>query len=161
MNMLIRYAMGKKCSNFVQDLTFRQLLEYGNQHLRGFSDRYLFDVTNDSDGLKVIDTYMGNTKRSVSSLSRGETFKLSPALAFRLPDLAARNVEIELLFKDEGFGSLDPESLDQAISILENMQNESNKSIGIISDVGELKNRIGSKIKLVRTGAGYSTIEIE
>jgi exonuclease SbcC len=161
MNMLIRDAMGKKCSNFVQDLTFRQLLEYGNQHLRGFSDRYLFDVTNDSDGLKVIDTYMGNTKRSVSSLSRGETFKLSPALAFRLSDLAARNVEIELLFKDEGFGSLDPESLDQAISILENMQNESNKSIGIISDVGELKNRIGSKIKLVRTGAGYSTIEIE
>jgi exonuclease SbcC len=161
MNMLIGDAMGKKFSNFVQDLTLRQLLEYGNQRLRGFSDRYLLDVTNDSDGLKVIDTYMGNTKRSVSSLSGGETFKLSLALAFGLSDLAARNVEIESLFIDEGFGSLDPESLDQAISILENMQNESNKSIGIISHVGELKDRIGSKIKLVRTGAGYSTIEIE
>ncbi|MFT5714882.1 MAG: exonuclease SbcC [Flavobacterium sp.] len=161
MNMLIGDAQGKKFSNFVQDLTLRQLLEYGNQRLRGFSDRYLLDVTNDSDGLKVIDTYMGNTKRSVSSLSGGETFKLSLALAFGLSDLAARNVEIESLFIDEGFGSLDPESLDQAISILENMQNESNKSIGIISHVGELKDRIGSKIKLVRTGAGYSTIEIE
>ncbi|WP_035671826.1 AAA family ATPase [Flavobacterium sp. 83] len=161
MNMLIGDAQGKKFSNFVQDLTLRQLLEYGNIRLRGFSDRYLLDVTNDSDGLKVIDTYMGNTKRSVSSLSGGETFKLSLALAFGLSDLAARNVEIESLFIDEGFGSLDPESLDQAISILENMQNESNKSIGIISHVGELKDRIGSKIKLVRTGAGYSTIEIE
>lgn len=161
MNMLIGDAMGKKFSNFVQDLTLRQLLEYGNQRLRGFSDRYLLDVANDSDGLKVIDTYMGNTKRSVSSLSGGETFKLSLALAFGLSDLAARNVEIESLFIDEGFGSLDPESLDQAISILENMENESNKSIGIISHVGELKDRIGTKIKLVRTGAGYSTIEIE
>lgn len=161
MNMLIGDAQGKKFSNFVQDLTLRQLLEYGNQRLRGFSDRYLLDVANDSDGLKVIDTYMGNTKRSVSSLSGGETFKLSLALAFGLSDLAARNVEIESLFIDEGFGSLDPESLDQAISILENMQNESNKSIGIISHVGELKDRIGTKIKLVRTGAGYSTIEIE
>lgn len=161
MNMLIGDAQGKKFSNFVQDLTLRQLLEYGNQRLRGFSDRYLLDVSNDSDGLKVIDTYMGNSKRSVSSLSGGETFKLSLALAFGLSDLAARNVEIESLFIDEGFGSLDPESLDQAISILENMQNESNKSIGIISHVGELKDRIGTKIKLVRTGAGYSTIEIE
>ncbi|MBC5839163.1 AAA family ATPase [Flavobacterium muglaense] len=161
MNLLIGDAQGKKFSNFVQDLTLKQLLEYGNQRLRGFSDRYLLDVANDSDGLKVIDTYMGNTKRSVSSLSGGETFKLSLALAFGLSDLAARNVEIESLFIDEGFGSLDPESLDQAISILENMQNETNKSIGIISHVGELKDRIGSKIKLVRTGAGYSTIEIE
>ncbi|MEZ7499525.1 SbcC/MukB-like Walker B domain-containing protein [Flavobacterium sp. Arc3] len=161
MNLLIGDATGKKFSNFVQDLTLKQLLEYGNQRLIGFSDRYLLDTTNDSDGLKVIDTYMGNTKRSVSSLSGGETFKLSLALAFGLSDLAARNVSIESLFIDEGFGSLDPESLDQAISILENMQNESNKSIGIISHVGELKDRIGTKIKLVRTGAGYSTIEIE
>lgn len=161
MNLLIGDAQGKKFSNFVQDLTLRQLLEYGNQRLSGFSDRYLLDVANDSDGLKVIDTYMGNTKRSVSSLSGGETFKLSLALAFGLSDLAARNVEIESLFIDEGFGSLDPESLDQAITILENMQNESNKSIGIISHVGELKDRIGTKIKLVKIGAGYSTIEIE
>jgi exonuclease SbcC len=161
MNLLIGDATGKKFSNFVQDLTLKQLLEYGNQRLVGFSDRYLLDTSNDTDGLKVIDTYMGNTKRSVSSLSGGETFKLSLALAFGLSDLAAQNVAIESLFIDEGFGSLDPESLDQAISILENMQNESNKSIGIISHVGELKDRIGTKIKLVRTGAGYSTIEIE
>ncbi len=161
MNALIGDAGGKKFSNFVQDLTLKQLLEYGNQRLIGFSDRYLLDSSSDYDGLRVIDTYMGNTKRSVSSLSGGETFKLSLALAFGLSDLAAKNVSIESLFIDEGFGSLDPESLDQAISILENMQHESNKSIGIISHVGELKDRIGAKIKLVRTAAGYSSIEIE
>jgi exonuclease SbcC len=161
MNMLIGDSAGKKFSNFVQDLTLRQLIEYGNKRLLGFSDRYLLDFENEADTLKVIDTYMGNTHRSVSSLSGGETFKISLALAFGLSDLAARNVEIESLFIDEGFGSLDPESLDQAITILENMQNETNKSIGIISHVGELKDRIGTKIKLVRIGAGYSKIEIE
>ena len=161
MNLLIGDGQGKKFSNFVQDLTLRQLIEYGNKRLIGFSDRYLLEVTNDSDALQVIDTYMGNSKRSVASLSGGETFKLSLALAFGLSDLAARNINIESLFIDEGFGSLDPESLDQAITILENMQNESNKSIGIISHVGELKNRIGTKVKLLKTGAGYSTIEIE
>jgi exonuclease SbcC len=161
MNALIGDAKGKTFSNFVQDLTLRQLIEYGNKRLAGFSDRYLLEVAKDSDALQVIDTYMGNSKRSVTSLSGGETFKLSLALAFGLSDLAARNVNIESLFIDEGFGSLDPESLDQAITILENMQNESNKSIGIISHVGELKDRIGTKIKLLKTGAGYSTIEIE
>jgi len=161
MNALIGDGQGKKFSNFVQDLTLRKLIEYGNKRLVGFSDRYLLEVANDSDALQVIDTYMGNSKRSVTSLSGGETFKLSLALAFGLSDLAARNVNIESLFIDEGFGSLDPESLDQAITILENMQNESNKSIGIISHVGELKDRIGTKIKLLKTGAGYSTIEIE
>jgi exonuclease SbcC len=161
MNALIGDASGKKFSNFVQDLTLKQLIEYGNERLKGFSDRYLLEVENEAENLKVIDTYMGNTQRAVSSLSGGETFKLSLALAFGLSDLAAKNVNIESLFIDEGFGTLDPESLDQAITILENMQNTTNKSIGIISHVGELKDRIGTKIKLVRSGAGYSSIEIE
>ncbi len=161
MNALIGDSTGKKFSNFVQDLTLKQLIEYGNERLKGFSDRYLLEVENEAENLKVIDTYMGNTQRAVSSLSGGETFKLSLALAFGLSDLAAKNVNIESLFIDEGFGTLDPESLDQAITILENMQNTSNKSIGIISHVGELKDRIGTKIKLVRSGAGYSSIEIE
>ncbi len=161
MNALIGDATGKKFSNFVQDLTLKQLIEYGNARLKGFSDRYLLEVENEAENLKVIDTYMGNSQRAVSSLSGGETFKLSLALAFGLSDLAAKNVNIESLFIDEGFGTLDPESLDQAITILENMQNTTNKSIGIISHVGELKDRIGTKIKLVRSGAGYSSIEIE
>jgi exonuclease SbcC len=161
MNTIIGDASGKRFSDFVQDITLTKLIEYGNKRLKGFSDRYVLNNDSKSDALMVIDTYMGNTIRSVTSLSGGETFMLSLALAFGLSDLAARNVEIESLFIDEGFGTLDPDSLDQAITILENMQSESNKSIGIISHVGELKDRIGAKIKLVRTGSGYSTIEIE
>ncbi len=161
MNMLIGDATGKKFSNFVQELTLTQLIAYGNGRLQSFSDRYLLHAEADSDTLKVIDTYMGNSQRAVTSLSGGETFKLSLALAFGLSDLAAKNVNIESLFIDEGFGTLDPESLDQAITILEDMQNTSNKSIGIISHVGELKDRIGAKIKLVKTGTGYSALQIE
>lgn len=161
MNILIGDASGKKFSNFVQDLTLKQLIEFGNKRLQGFSDRYLLKVDEASDHLNVIDTFMGNTQRSVSSLSGGETFKLSLALAFGLSDLAARNVNIESIFIDEGFGTLDSDSLDQAITILETMQHASNKSIGIISHVGELKERIGTKIKLIKSGAGYSKIEIE
>lgn len=161
MNALIGDASGKKFSNFVQDLTLKQLIEFGNSRLKGFSDRYLLKVDSSSEHLKVIDTFMGNTQRAVSSLSGGETFKLSLALAFGLSDLAARNVNIESIFIDEGFGTLDADSLDQAITILETMQHTTNKSIGIISHVGELKDRIGTKIKLVKSGAGFSKIEIE
>ena len=161
MNTIIGDATGKRFSDFVQDITLKKLIDYGNKRLNGFSDRYILDKESKSDTLMVIDTYMGNTSRSVTSLSGGETFMLSLALAFGLSDLAAKNVEIESLFIDEGFGTLDPDSLDQAITILENMQSDGNKSIGIISHVGELKDRIGAKIKLLRTGAGYSTIEIE
>jgi exonuclease SbcC len=161
MNSIIGDANGKRFSDFVQDITLTKLIEYGNKRLKGFSDRYMLNNEGKPDTLMVIDTYMGNTKRSVTSLSGGETFMLSLALAFGLSDLAAKNIEIESLFIDEGFGTLDPDSLDQAITILENMQSDSNKSIGIISHVGELKDRIGAKIKLVRTGSGYSTIEIE
>jgi exonuclease SbcC len=163
MNKLIGDSSGKRFSDFVQDLTLSQLIAFGNERLKSFSDRYLLAVPqrNESTSLQVIDTHMGNTRRSVSSLSGGETFKLSLALAFGLSDLAAKNVNIESLFIDEGFGTLDPESLDQAITILEEMQHKNNKSIGIISHVGELKDRIGAKIKLVSTGGGYSRIEVE
>ena len=161
MNKLIGDSSGKRFSDFVQDLTLSQLIAFGNERLKSFSDRYLLAVPHESTSLQVIDTHMGNTRRSVSSLSGGETFKLSLALAFGLSDLAAKNVNIESLFIDEGFGTLDPESLDQAITILEEMQHKNNKSIGIISHVGELKDRIGAKIKLVSTGGGYSKIEVE
>ena len=163
MNKLIGDSSGKRFSDFVQDLTLSQLITFGNERLKSFSDRYLLAVPqrNESTSLQVIDTHMGNTRRSVSSLSGGETFKLSLALAFGLSDLAAKNVNIESLFIDEGFGTLDPESLDQAITILEEMQHKNNKSIGIISHVGELKDRISAKITLVSSGGGYSRIVVE
>jgi len=162
MNKLIGDADGKRFSNFVQDITLRQLIQLGNVRLQKFSDRYLLDIPEGNlSSLTIIDTHMGNSKRAVTTLSGGESFMISLALAFGLSDFSSKNVNIESLFIDEGFGSLDEESLDEAISILEHMQSESNKSIGIISHVSELKERIGTKIRLTKGGNGYSTIAIE
>lgn len=165
MNDLIGDATGNKFSNFVQDLTLEQLISFANKRLSEFSDRYLLDIptadeAEKSDTLKIFDKYMGNARRSVRTLSGGETFLVSLAMAFALSDIAARNVKIESLFIDEGFGTLDPETLDQAITILEKMQNEGDKSVGIISHVSALKERITTQIKLDKGSLGYSTLEI-
>lgn len=165
MNDLIGDATGNKFSNFVQDLTLEQLIGHANKRLSEFSDRYLLDIptadeAEKSDTLKVFDKYMGNARRSVRTLSGGETFLVSLAMAFALSDIAARNVKIESLFIDEGFGTLDPETLDQAITILEKMQNEGDKSVGVISHVGALKERITTQIQLEKGSLGYSTLKV-
>ncbi|WP_150451615.1 SbcC/MukB-like Walker B domain-containing protein [Arenibacter lacus] len=165
MNDLIGDATGNKFSNFVQDLTLEQLIGYANKRLSEFSDRYLLDIptaeeAEKSDTLKVYDKYMGNARRSVRTLSGGETFLVSLAMAFALSDIAAKNVKIESLFIDEGFGTLDPETLDQAITILEKMQNEGDKSVGVISHVSALKERITTQIQLEKGSLGYSTLKV-
>lgn len=165
MTDLIGDANGNKFSNFVQDLTLEQLIGFANKRLAEFSDRYLLDIptaeeAEKSDTLKVFDSYIGNSRRSVKTLSGGETFLVSLAMAFALSDIASRNVKIESLFIDEGFGTLDPETLDQAITILEKMQNEGDKSVGVISHVSALKERITTQIKLEKGSLGYSTLSI-
>lgn len=165
MNGLIGDANGKRFSNFVQDLTLEQLIGYTNLRLQDLSDRYRVDIptadeADKNDSLKVFDSHQGDARRSINTLSGGETFMVSLAMAFALSDLAAKNVKIESIFIDEGFGTLDPDTLNQAITILEKMQNEGDKSIGVISHVEALKERISTQIRLEKTGAGYSTIEI-
>jgi exonuclease SbcC len=164
LNNLLGDAKGNTFANFVQDLTLRQLLVYANQRLQNLSQRYQILLPDTAEGahtLQIIDLDLGNSLRSISSLSGGETFKLSLAMALGLSDLAAQNVRIDSLFIDEGFGSLDPDSLNEAISLLEEMQNNTQKSIGIISHVSELKERITTKIKLIPIGNGYSKISVE
>jgi exonuclease SbcC len=166
MDGMIGGGYGEKFSNFVQDLTMEQLIHFTNKRLGDLNDRYVLEVpsaksANDNDSLKIFDAYMGNEVRAVKTLSGGETFMVSLAMAFALSDLAAKNIKIESIFIDEGFGTLDPETLDQAISILEKMQSEDDKSIGVISHVEALKERISTQIKLEKSGAGYSSITIE
>jgi len=100
------------------------------------------------------------SKRSIHSLSGGETFKVSLAMAMGLSDLASHRVNIESLFIDEGFGSLDPESLEEAMEALERMQQDGDKSVGVISHVSEMKERIGTQIELVPVGNGLSELKI-
>ncbi|WP_417620008.1 AAA family ATPase [Oceanihabitans sediminis] len=165
MNSLIGDANGKKFSNFVQDLTLEQLIGYTNLRLKDLSDRYVLDIptaeeADKNDALKVFDMHQGDARRTINTLSGGETFMVSLAMAFALSDLAAKNVKIESVFIDEGFGTLDPETLNQAITILEKMQNEGDKSIGVISHVEALKERITTQIRLEKSGSGYSTLQI-
>lgn len=159
---LIGDATGKKFNDFAQDLSLTQLLILANRRLRDLNDRYVLDKPepDEDDGLIAIDAHMGGQRRSVKTLSGGETFILSLAMALALSDLASKNVEIDSLFIDEGFGSLDPEMLDQTLDTLERLQAESSKTIGIISHVESLKERIATQIRLERNGQGYSQLRI-
>ena len=160
---LIGDSKGKKFNDFAQDLSLSQLLQLANKRLGGLSDRYRIDKPSESedDGLVAIDEHMGGQRRSVKTLSGGETFILSLSMALALSDLASKNVEINSLFIDEGFGTLDPETLDQTLDTLERLQAESSKTIGIISHVDSLKERIATQIQLKRNGQGYSSLEVK
>ena len=162
LNTLIGDAKGAKFNNFAQDLTLLQLLHLANQRLKLLNKRYIIDnsIENEDDNLVVIDNDMGGQRRSVKTLSGGETFVLSLALALALSDLASSNVQINSLFIDEGFGTLDPETLDQTLTTLEQLQEEGSKLIGIISHVSTLKERIAAQIQIVPNGRGFSSVKI-
>ena len=159
---LIGDATGNKFNDFAQDLTLAQLLQLANKRLVQLTDRYRIDqpTSDEDDSLVAIDEHMGGQRRSIKTLSGGETFILSLALALALSDLASRNIEINSLFIDEGFGTLDPETLDQTLDTLEVLQSESAKMIGVISHVDSLKERIATQIQLTQNGQGYSTLKV-
>ena len=159
---LIGDSKGDKFNNFAQDLTLQQLLQLANKRLIHLTDRYQIDqpAEDEDDSLVAIDEHMGGQRRSIKTLSGGETFILSLALALALSDLASRNIEINSLFIDEGFGTLDPETLDQTLDTLEVLQAESLKMIGVISHVDSLKERIATQIQLTQNGQGYSSLKV-
>ena len=163
--LLDRYigdSEGKKFSTFAQGLTLSRLIALSNKRLFELSDRYLLDkpTEKEDDELMVLDQYMGNERRSVKTLSGGETFMISLSLALALSDLASRNVKLESLFIDEGFGTLDPETLETALCTLEKLQQEGHKNIGIISHVESIKERISTQIRLQKDSRGFSKIEV-
>ena len=160
LSALIGSADGKKFSRFAQGLTLARLTELANRHLLRLSDRYSILKSPERDlDLQIIDGYQADVVRPMSTLSGGESFLVSLALALGLSDLASRKVQINSLFIDEGFGTLDAETLDVAITALENLQ-AGGKSIGIISHVEALKERIGTQIQLSRQPGGTSKISL-
>ncbi|WP_430814120.1 AAA family ATPase [Carboxylicivirga sp. RSCT41] len=162
LSSLIGDATGNKFSRFAQELTLKQVLQLANNHLKLLTDRYLVKhVKNDVvDELFVVDMYHGNAERSVKTLSGGESFLVSLSLALGLSDLAGQNTVIGSLFIDEGFGTLDQNTLDVALSALEKLQSETNRTIGIISHVPALKERVTTQIELRKDASGYSTLEV-
>lgn len=160
LNELIGSEKGDKFRRFVQGLTLAKLAVLANEHLKHLNPRYkLSKKPNEELELEVIDAYQADETRDISSLSGGETFLVSLALALGLSDLVGQGAFIGSLFIDEGFGTLDPETLDIAITALENLQ-MSGKTIGVISHVEALKERIHAKIILEKTNEGTSKVSV-
>ncbi|MDR1339948.1 MAG: AAA family ATPase [Prevotellaceae bacterium] len=147
---------GRKFKNIIQSYTMDILLEYANKHLETLSRRYRLEKAGDL-ALQVIDNDMLGEIRSIHSLSGGESFLISLALALGLSALSSNRMQIESLFIDEGFGSLDADTLNIAIDALENLYTQGRK-IGIISHVGEM--RIPVQIKVIKSANGKSVIQI-
>jgi exonuclease SbcC len=156
---LIGSADGKKFRNFAQQLTLDILLGYGNRHLQSLTSRYRLERIKDSLGLLVVDQDMGDEVRSVHSLSGGESFLVSLAMALGLASLSSHRVRVESLFIDEGFGSLDAESLRVAMDALDNLQAQGRK-VGVISHVQEMTERIGTRVQVQRQAGGLSRIVV-
>ncbi len=160
LNDIIGSADGKKFRVFAQGLTLNWLVRLANLHLTNLNGRYLIRKRSEEDlELEIVDTFQADNSRSMNTLSGGESFLVSLALALGLSDLAGQQTNIRSLFIDEGFGSLDENTLDLAISTLENLQ-AGGKTIGIISHVKELKERIATQILVKKAGTGFSQIDI-
>ena len=151
---------GKKFRIFVQSLTLEALVEAANEHLRELARRYRLERVPGTDmDLQMIDSVLGDERRSVQSLSGGETFLVSLALALGLSSLATQRTRVETLFVDEGFGSLDADTLYKAIAALEALQN-SGRRVGIISHVAALTEQIPTRVVVTPRGAGRSAVSV-
>ena len=157
LNDLIGSHDGKKFRTFAQGLTFRTMIDHANKQLLTMSDRYCL-VPGETRPLElaVVDAYQANVVRSTTNLSGGESFLVSLALALGLSSMSSRSVRIDSLFLDEGFGTLDDQTLDTALSALESLRQDG-KQIGIISHVAAIKERIAAQI-LVKKKSGARSI---
>ena len=155
---LIGSSDGKKYRNFAQGLTFDLMVGHANRQLLKLTDRYLL-VRDEAQPLElnVIDNYQAGEIRSTKNLSGGESFIVSLALALGLSHMAGRNVRVDSLFLDEGFGTLDEEALESALETLASLQQDG-KLIGVISHVSALKERIGTQILVTPRTGGRSRI---
>jgi exonuclease SbcC len=156
---LIGSADGKKFRNYAQQTTLDVLLAYANRHLADLSRRYRLERVRDTLALMVVDQDMAEEMRSVHSLSGGESFLVSLALALGLASLSSNQVRVESLFIDEGFGSLDAETLRVAMDALDGLQALGRK-VGVISHVQEMTERIATRILVRRTAGGSSKVSV-
>ncbi|CAN2043218.1 DNA repair protein SbcC/Rad50 [Candidatus Magnetomoraceae bacterium gMMP-1] len=155
---LIGSASGDEFRKFAQSMTLDRLIYLSNKHLKKLSGRYYLKKHKIKGlNLEIIDTFQADIKRSTHTLSGGESFLVSLAMALGLSDLASKKTKVESLFLDEGFGTLDNETLDIALSTLENLQAHG-KMIGIISHVDALKERITARIHVEKLAGGISRI---
>ncbi|MGA1941326.1 SbcC/MukB-like Walker B domain-containing protein [Arcobacter sp. YIC-310] len=162
LNDMIGSATGDKFAKFAQGITLDQLIFLANKHLEILSSRYELQRSMDSSKLleiEIIDGFQGDVVRPVSTLSGGESFIVSLSLALGLSALASQKISIDSLFLDEGFGTLDADSLELALNALNQLQS-SGKMVGVISHVEALKERIPLQIKVIPKGDGTSILDL-
>lgn len=167
LNKLIGSSDGKLLKNFAQGLTFAALLRHANHHLRQMTPRYVLhpeeklepasDERTLTMEIAVQDNDHGGVIRTAKNLSGGETFLVSLALALGLAGMAGKEVQLDSLFLDEGFGTLDEETLDITLHALGTLQ-QSGKLVGVISHVSALRERLSTQITVRPTAAGRSEI---
>ena len=155
---LIGSADGKKYRNFAQGLTFEMMVGHANRQLQKMTDRYLLARDHSQPlELNVVDNYQAGEIRSTKNLSGGESFIVSLSLALGLSQMASKNVRVDSLFLDEGFGTLDEEALDIALETLSGLQQDG-KIIGVISHVPALKERISTQVLVTPQTGGRSLL---
>jgi exonuclease SbcC len=161
MNDWIGGDRGKRFKDFVQQVTMNRLVRYARPYLLTMSrERYEMICGNADDLLpRVRDLHQGGVERDISNLSGGEQFQMSLSLALGLAQLSGHHLKIDSLFLDEGFGTLDKDSLDLAVNILSGLRANQGKLTGIISHVEELEERIPANIRVIKTGSGRSRLE--
>lgn len=162
LNSLIGSSTGDRFRKFAQGLTLDNLVWLANQQLNRLHGRYLLQrKASDALELEVVDTWQADAVRDTRTLSGGESFLVSLALALALSDLVSHKTRIDSLFLDEGFGTLDSETLDTALDALDAL-NATGKTIGVISHVEAMKERIPVQIKVKKiNGLGYSKLDRE
>ena len=151
---------GNTLRKIAQCYTLRFLIAHANVEIRRFNSRYELQQVKNSLGIRVIDHDRADDVRDTTSLSGGETFIVSLGLALGLSALSSRNISFENLFIDEGFGSLDHDTLETVINSLAMLQSSQGKKVGVISHTDTMS-RITTQIRVIRNGtSGSSHIEI-
>ena len=159
LNTLVGSSSGDKYRRYVQSLVLLTLLKNANVELTKLHSRYRLAKGGGDMEIKVIDSDLADQERPTDNLSGGETFIVSLALALGLAQMASNNVRIDSLFLDEGFGTLDDDSLEKALNALSSL-NAQGKKVGLISHVDQIKERIPSKIVVKRSAQpGVSRLE--
>ncbi|MDR1924292.1 MAG: AAA family ATPase [Planctomycetaceae bacterium] len=151
---------GKKYREIVQSMTLGTLLHYANLQLAKMTDRYILLKNEESPlMIDILDAYNGGEIRTTKNLSGGESFLVSLALALGLSSMVSERIRVDSLFLDEGFGTLDEQTLEIALGVLDGLRQDG-KQIGIISHVQNIQQRIRSQIRIIPKGNGRSRIDV-
>ena len=153
-------ADGKKFRNIAQSYVLRQLLAGANHYLSRLTDRYRMECPPGGLTILLRDEYQGGVKRPTSTISGGESFLVSLALALGLSSLNRKSLSVDVLFIDEGFGTLDSDYLNTVMESLERLHQIGGKKVGIISHVEALRERIATQIHVERVNHTLSRVEV-